>query len=125
MIALAAGALDIRRLQKPAAVFLAGGLVLAHLPQGWGLPCPLRSLTGVPCPFCGVTTSVRDTLGGHLRAGFGAAPLGLALIALAVVLVLRLGPARVPVLTTRWLRPVVVLGVAAEWCFELHRFHII
>jgi hypothetical protein len=125
VIALAPGALDTRLLRKPAAAFLAGGLVLAHLPQAWGLPCPLRSLTGVPCPFCGVTTSVRDTLGGHARAGFGAAPVGLALIAVAVVLVLRLGPARIPDVTTRWLRPIVVLGVAAEWCFELHRFHVI
>jgi hypothetical protein len=121
--ALAPYEIDVRRVRKPAAIFLAGGLVLAHLPAGVGLPCPLRALTGVPCPFCGVTTSVRATLGGHVRAGLDAAPLGLLLIAAAVAIALRLGPAHV-----RFLRPIVVVaivGIVAEWCFELLRFHTI
>ena len=125
MIALAPGELDDAAVAETGRGIPGRGLVLAHLPQAWGSRARCRSLTGVPCPFCGVTTSVRDTFGGHVRAGFGAAPLGLALIAVAVVLVLRLGPARIPDVTTRWLRPVVMLGVAAEWCFELYRFHII
>ncbi len=120
MNALASYEVDVRRLQKPAVIFLAGGLVLAHLPAGVGLPCPLRTLTGVPCPLCGVTTSVRDTLGGHLRAGLSAAPLGLVLIALAVAIALRLAPGKV-----NFFRPLLIVGVVAEWGFELHRFHII
>lgn len=114
--------IDVRRLRTPAVIFLAGGLLLAHLPAGVGLPCPLRTLTGVPCPLCGVTTSVRDTLGGHVRAGFAAAPLGLVLIAFAAVAAVaaRWGPINV-----RFLRPIVVVGVVAEWVFELHRFHFI
>jgi hypothetical protein len=112
--------LEVGRLRKPALVLLAGGLVLAHLPTGVGLPCPLRALTGVPCPFCGVTTSVRATLGGHLRAGLSAAPLGLLLVAAAFAITLRLGPA-----TIRIVRPLLIFAVAAEWAFELHRFHII
>jgi hypothetical protein len=118
--ALAPYEVDVRRLRKPAVIFLAGGLLLAHLPAGVGLPCPLRTLTGVPCPFCGVTTSVRDTLGGHVRAGLSAAPLGLLLIAVAIAIALRLGPGKVSLL-----RPLVIVGLAAEWGFELHRFHII
>ena len=52
-----------------------------------------------------------------------AAPLGLLLIAAAVVIALRLGPSQV-----RFLRPIVVVaivGILAEWCFELLRFHTI
>ncbi len=120
MIALASTEVDVRRLRGPAAIFLAGGLVLAHLPAGWGLPCPMRALTGVPCPFCGVTTSVRDTLGGHVRTGFSAAPLGLLLVVAAIAVALRLGPG-----TVRILRPLVIAGVVAEWGFELFRFRVI
>jgi hypothetical protein len=117
---LASSEVDVRRLRNPALVFLAGGLLLAHLPAGVGLPCPMRSITGVPCPFCGMTTSVRDTLGGHVRSGLAAAPLGLVLIATSIAVGLRLGPSSV-----RVLRPFVIVGVAAEWCFELFRFHIL
>ena len=120
MIAHPTYEVDVRRLRRPAAIFLAGGLLLAHLPAAVGLPCPMRSLTGVPCPFCGVTTSVRDTFGGHVRAGLAAAPLGLLLIAAAIVVALRLGPARVKLLL-----PIVIAAVVAEWSFELLRFHII
>jgi Protein of unknown function (DUF2752) len=111
---------DVGRLRRPAVILLAGGLLLAHLPTGWGLPCPMRTLTGVPCPFCGVTTSVRDTLGGHVRAGLDAAPLGLVLVVGALLIALRLGPR-----TIRLVRPLLIVGVAAEWFFELHRFHIV
>ena len=120
MNVLAPSGLDVRRLRKPAAIFVAGGLLLAHLPEGWGLPCPMRTLTGIPCPFCGVTTSVRDTLGGRVRAGFDAAPLGVVLLVAAIAIVLRLGPAHV-----RIVRPIAIISVVTEWCFELHRFHII
>ena len=120
MNALAPYEVDVRRVRKPAAIFLAGGLVLAHLPAGVGLPCPLRTLTGVPCPFCGLTTSVRDTLGGRVRSGLSVAPLGLILVIAAIAVILRLGPGNV-----RVLRPIVIVGLLAEWCFELFRYHVI
>jgi hypothetical protein len=69
---------------------------------------------------CGVTTSVRDTLGGQVGAGLDVAPLGLALVVGALVIALRVGPA-----TIRVVRPLLVVGVAAEWFFELHRFHVV
>jgi len=111
---------DLGGLRIPAAALLVGGAIAAHLPEAWGLPCPLRATTGVPCPFCGTTTSVRDALGGHLSAALTAAPLGLLVIVVALLSVSGLGPARLRV-------PVVVLAalLSAEWVFELHRFHVL
>lgn len=111
---------ELHRLSAPAAVALGGGLVLAHLPAGVGLPCPLRTLTGVPCPFCGVTTSVRQLFLGRLHAAVAAAPLGLVVVALAAATLLRLAPA-----TLRIPRAVLVAGLGAEWVFELFRFHLL
>ena len=119
MIGRASYSVDVRRLRWPGAALLAGGAILAHLPSGVGLPCPFRMLTGLPCPLCGVTTSVRQLLGGHPLAAFDAAPLGLGVVALAGLAVTGLGPSRMRL-------PVVVWTaiLLAEWTFELHRFHV-
>lgn len=112
--------LDLGPARYLGGAMLALGLVLPHVAGNPGLPCPLRTVTGVPCPFCGLTTSVKAVLGGDGRAALAANPFGVLLVAAAVVLLV------VP----RWRRvslPLVVLGggIALSWLFELHRFHFI
>lgn len=117
---MAGYALDTSRLRVPAAGLLGATVVLAHLPTAVGLPCPLRTLTGVPCPFCGTTTSLRALGSGHVTQSLAAAPLGIALVAVALyALVWRL-PARVVV---AW--PIVLAAIGGEWAFELVRYHVL
>jgi hypothetical protein len=113
----AAYRVDLGASRIPAAGLLVGGLVLAHLPAGVGLPCPLRSLTGVPCPFCGTTTSIRALFNGHAGAALSAAPLGLVLVLVAALATLRLIP-RAFALP----RLAIAGALLAEWLFELHRY---
>jgi len=76
---------------RMAALLMMGGagaiLVAAHLllpdPTGYGtheqvflLPCIFRGVTGLPCPFCGMTTAFALLARGEWAAAFGIHVLG-------------------------------------------------
>ncbi|HEX8859889.1 MAG TPA: DUF2752 domain-containing protein, partial [Actinomycetes bacterium] len=70
---------------------------------GIGLPCLLRTLTGVPCPLCGMTTAATSLAAGDPRAALAANPFVLLLavgtLAMTALLAARaagLAPAPVP-----------------------------
>jgi len=97
---------------------LAVGAVAARLPAVPGPPCPLRLLTGVPCPLCGSTTSVRTVLGGDPVAALAVSPVGVAaVIAAVVLLVWRPARVRVP-----WVVALVLL--AGSWLYQLSRYGV-
>lgn len=111
---------DLSDARGAAIAMLAAGPVLALMPGHAGLPCPLRTLTGVPCPLCGSTTSVEDVFRGHVVAAIQANPLGLGVVAAALFLLVRR-----PRHALRVPGVVVALTVLGLWLFELHRFSLI
>lgn len=111
--------LDPTDLRGAAAVMLAAGTLLPLVPGHPGFACPLRRLTGIPCPLCGMTTSVEDTMRLHFHAGLAANPGGLVAVVAGLALLL-LRPRRIAVPTL--LPPLVLL---AMWIFELHRFSVL
>ena len=110
---------DARELRVGGALLLGCGAVVAAVPGDQGLPCPLRTLTGVPCPLCGMTTSVVATLHLDLGAALAANPAG-PLLVLAALLVLAL-----PIRRLRLPAILIYSCLAAMWLFELHRFSIV
>jgi len=111
---------DLADARGAAIAVLGAAPILALMPEHAGLPCPLRTLTGVPCPLCGGTTSVEDVFRGHLLGALQANPLGPAVVAAALFLLVRRPrhALRVPGVAVA----VTVLGL---WLFELHRFSLI
>jgi hypothetical protein len=103
-----------------ALAMLAAAATLPLLGGHAGLPCPLRTLTGVPCPICGMTTSVEATVHGHLGAALQANPAGPFLVVAALVLLVHRPRHVIKVPTIALL--VLALGL---WMFELHRFSLI
>ena len=114
----AAGALelDTRFMRGAGAAMLGAAAVLPALPGHPGLPCPLRTLTGVPCPLCGMTTSVEATVHLDPLRALAANPAGPLLVAVVLVLLVW----RPPMVRVAW--PLVVAALALSWVFQLHRF---
>jgi len=99
--------------------------------RGLWLPCPLRTLTGIPCPLCGMTTAATGLASGDLGAALAANPFVLLLagftLVMAVLMAARaigwLAPAaQWPASRRRQSYWVVALLAAASWVFQLHRF---
>ncbi len=90
-------------------------LALAQAGLG-GLGCPIRELTGVPCPGCGLTTAILDLFHGQWEAGLtrhAFAPvflLGLAAIFLGAIL-----PPASRLAFARWLARGEERTGAARW----------
>jgi hypothetical protein len=89
-----------------------------------GVLCPLRRLTGVPCPLCGSTTVFMEAGGGHWGQAVLANP-----FTVAAWFVFLLAPALAldPVRTAMRLSPrtLWIVGIAvalASWLWQLHRF---
>jgi hypothetical protein len=111
--------LDPRDLRTSATVMLAAAAALPLLPVHNGIACPLRTLTGVPCPLCGMTTSVEAVVRFDVRTALEANPAGIALVVLALFL-LTVRPRRVVLPSV-----VVPVALAAMWAFEVHRFGLV
>jgi Protein of unknown function (DUF2752) len=124
-------AVPVARSRPSASALRVGAVAAASVAAAWvhenhdpGALCPLRRLTGVPCPFCGSTTVFMEAGAGHWGAALSANPVTVAaaLVFLAAPL-LALDPiAAVGNLPrwTRWLGGLALL--AGSWLWQLHRF---
>ena len=77
-------------------------LLPAHPP----LACPLRSATGIPCPFCGMTRACVAAVHGHLGSSLAFNPAGVVVLLVAAAALLR------PQLLTRVRIPLWVATIA-------------
>jgi hypothetical protein len=102
-----------------------------HAATGVELLCPLRTLTGVPCPLCGMTRAATSLAAGDLGASLAFNPFLLVLaLATAVMTVLMagralglVGPARpMPDRARRWVIVGIGVLVAVSWLVQLDRY---
>jgi len=85
------------------------------LPVHPPLACPFRALTGIPCPFCGMTRACVAAVHGHLATSLAFNPAGVLVIVAAVVALLR------PQWLARVRLPIWVAGAAfaALWVWNI------
>lgn len=109
---------------------VAGGAALAILPDVDVVLCPLRAVTGLPCPFCGMTTGTLALSRFDVGTSIAANPAAIVLVSAVLFAFL---PRRVrergsPLLRRAgmaapvWL-PWVLLG--GLWVWQLDRFDLL
>jgi hypothetical protein len=108
---------DLRPIRLAGLALAPAALALAWLPVDPVPPCPLRTLTGIPCPLCGATRGVIAAVHGHLGHALELNPASLLVLALAAILVLgwRVERVRIPV----W---GIVAVFAVLWSYQLFKY---
>jgi hypothetical protein len=108
---------DLKGLRIAAVAIVIAGLSyrLGALPSV--VLCPLRRVTGIPCPFCGATRSVGAAVQGDLGASLALNPVGLLIIVAAVVLLV----------AWRWRRVAIPVWSVATffallWAYQLFKY---
>jgi hypothetical protein len=97
---------------------LVGGSEIGEGP----LPCPFRAVTGLPCPFCGMTHSLLALGAGDMRESVELNPIGPAVLLLAGVGLWGFGRAALARARVRLPRGALVLvltALAAAWTLQL------
>ncbi|HKA92485.1 MAG TPA: DUF2752 domain-containing protein [Acidimicrobiia bacterium] len=109
--------IDLKPLRVAGAGMFAVAAVRPWLPATLGPPCPLRTVTGVPCPFCGMTRGVTALVHGQVSAAFSYNPGAFLVVAMALVLLVawRWQRVRIPMWS-------VFVFFAALWAFQLFKY---
>jgi hypothetical protein len=103
-----------RQARAGAAAMLGLAVVWPRLPVHPPIACPLRTLTGVPCPMCGMTRAVVALAHGHVLESLRFNPAGIvvAFIAVALLAGFRFERVRVPL----W---ALIVPAAALWVWNV------
>ncbi len=109
--------IDAGQLRGAGAAMLAVAVAMPWLPHGPGLPCPLRTVTGVPCPLCGMTRAVTMAVHGDLGASLAMSPGGIVAVVAALVLLVAWRVRRIAI--PGWAIP---LTLGALWVYQLAKY---
>ena len=111
--------LNLKPLRFGAAAMFGIAAIRPALPDALplGPPCPLRTLTGIPCPFCGMTRGVVALVHGHVSTAFSFNPGAFLVVAMALLLLVawRWQRVRIPM----W---AVFVFFGALWAFQLWKY---
>ena len=109
-----------------AALLVALGAITArlHAAHDPGVVCPLRLLTGIPCPFCGSTSAIMDLGTGDLVAAVRVQPM--TVLAAGVLVTAPTGWYRKWGFVRYQHRVVLLLGaIALSWIYQMVRLGVI
>lgn len=108
---------DLAPLRVAGLLLVPAAIALSVSPVDPIPPCPLRALTGIPCPLCGSTRGVIAAVHGDIGHALSLNPAAVAVLLLALALVAgwRIQRVRIPV----W---IVASVFAVLWAYQLFKY---
>jgi hypothetical protein len=107
---------ELRELRVVGAAMLGVAAVRPLIPFEFVPPCPLRFVTGIPCPMCGMTRGVTALVHGDFARALLMNPASFVAVALALLLIVQWRTKRVVIPV--W---VIVAAFAAMWSWQLFK----
>jgi Protein of unknown function (DUF2752) len=109
--------IDLREVRIAGAAMLGVAAVRPLVPFEFVPPCPLKTVTGIPCPFCGMTRGVTSLVHGDFAHALLMNPASFLAVALAVVLLVQWRTKKVVI-------PVWVIAVvmAVMWSWQIFKY---
>jgi hypothetical protein len=108
---------DAKELRVVGAAMLAVAAIRPAVPFEFVPPCPLRTVTGIPCPMCGMTRGVTALAHGDFAHALLMNPASYLAVALAILLLVQWRTRRIVIPV--WII-VTVLGVM--WAWQLFKY---
>jgi hypothetical protein len=108
---------DLREMRIAGAGMLAVAAVRPLVPFEFVPPCPLRTVTGVPCPLCGTTRGVTALVHGDFARALLMNPASYVVVALALVLLVQWRVRRVVIPV--W---VIFTALGVMWTWQLFKY---
>ncbi len=108
---------DLRGARLAAGAMVGIATVRPAIPFEFVPPCPLRTLTGIPCPMCGMTRGVTSLVSGDFAHALLMNPASYLALALVVLVFFQWRTRRVVV-------PVwaIVVVLAGMWTWQLFKY---
>lgn len=108
---------DLKTLRIAGAAMLGVAAVRPLIPFEFVPPCPLRTVTGIPCPLCGMTRGVTALVHGDFARALLMNPASYLMVALAILLLVQWRTRRVVIPV--WL---IVTALACMWAWQLFKY---
>ncbi|HUV11607.1 MAG TPA: DUF2752 domain-containing protein [Acidimicrobiia bacterium] len=108
---------DLRGARFGAAAMVGIAALRPAIPFEFVPPCPLRTITGIPCPMCGMTRGVTSLVNGDFAHALLMNPASYLVIALAVLLFVQWRTRRIVI-------PVwaIVTVLAVMWTWQMFKY---
>lgn len=108
---------ELRPLRAAGLLLVPAAIALSVMPVDPIPPCPLRTLTGIPCPLCGSTRGVIAAVHGDVGQALTLNPasIGVLLLALLVLVGWRVERVRIPA----W---GIVAVFAVLWGYQMFKY---